>query len=245
MKIALRTQGYKGDLVKKTIKAEGWDIIEEEDADIIFCIGLTKMLKGDLSKFVVLHDSILPGYKGFCPTVAALINGEQKIGVTAFRPNEEMDSGEIIANCIRNIKYPIKIQEAYIFQSINYIACMEKVVHPSKNMITLLPNIKESYTIWRDWQDYIIDWNWSSDGVERFVNAVGYPYDGAYTGLYKVLDGHRIDDINFVHRHPGKIWKINGTSADVVCGNGMYRITEARNVNSGKLINFGRLRCRL
>src|SRR5579863_2364382 len=33
---------------------------------------------------VVFHDSLLPKHRGFSPTVAALIAGEKKIGVTAL-----------------------------------------------------------------------------------------------------------------------------------------------------------------
>src|SRR5713101_10052442 len=33
---------------------------------------------------IVLHDSLLPKYRGFNPLVSALINGETKIGVTAI-----------------------------------------------------------------------------------------------------------------------------------------------------------------
>ncbi len=45
----------------------------------------------------VLHDSLLPAYRGFAPTVWAIINGEDHTGVTLFEIAEGVDTGRIIA----------------------------------------------------------------------------------------------------------------------------------------------------
>jgi methionyl-tRNA formyltransferase len=44
----------------------------------------------------VFHDSLLPKYRGFSPTVWAMINGEDHTGVTLFRIAEEVDAGPIV-----------------------------------------------------------------------------------------------------------------------------------------------------
>ena len=43
-----------------------------------------------------LHASLLPDYRGAAPINWAIINGEQKTGVTTFFINEEIDTGAII-----------------------------------------------------------------------------------------------------------------------------------------------------
>lgn len=44
-----------------------------------------------------LHASLLPNYRGAAPINWAIINGEQKTGVTTFFINEDIDTGNIIA----------------------------------------------------------------------------------------------------------------------------------------------------
>lgn len=44
----------------------------------------------------VFHDSLLPEYRGFSPTVWAMINGEDHTGVTLFEMAEATDSGDIV-----------------------------------------------------------------------------------------------------------------------------------------------------
>jgi methionyl-tRNA formyltransferase len=38
-----------------------------------------------------------------------------------------------------------------------------------------------TYSIWRDEADYEIDWSSDAQAIQRFINAVGYPYAGART----------------------------------------------------------------
>ncbi|MFZ4827093.1 MAG: formyltransferase family protein, partial [Phototrophicaceae bacterium] len=46
----------------------------------------------------VFHDSLLPSYRGFSPTVwAIIINGEDHTGVSLFHASEAYDTGDIIA----------------------------------------------------------------------------------------------------------------------------------------------------
>ncbi|GAL67611.1 formyltransferase family protein [Jejuia pallidilutea] len=42
-------------------------------------------------KLIVLHDSLLPKYRGFAPLVNALKNGEKYLGVTALFASNEYD----------------------------------------------------------------------------------------------------------------------------------------------------------
>ncbi|MGO3182128.1 MAG: methionyl-tRNA formyltransferase [Aequorivita sp.] len=45
-----------------------------------------------------LHASLLPQYRGAAPINWAIINGEEKTGVTTFFIDEKIDTGEVIAN---------------------------------------------------------------------------------------------------------------------------------------------------
>src|SRR5438477_626426 len=56
-------------------------------------------------KTIVLHDSLLPRYRGFAPLVNSLINGEKEIGVSAFISTEGYDEGPLIRQEKINIEY--------------------------------------------------------------------------------------------------------------------------------------------
>src|SRR4030042_1427844 len=46
-------------------------------------------------KAVNVHFSLLPKYRGAAPVQWAILNGEEKTGVTVFELNERMDEGAI------------------------------------------------------------------------------------------------------------------------------------------------------
>ena len=56
------------------------------------------MIDAGQAQLVVMHDSLLPKYRGFNPLVTALIEGDERIGVTALRASHEYDRGEILAS---------------------------------------------------------------------------------------------------------------------------------------------------
>ncbi|MDG1302459.1 MAG: formyltransferase family protein, partial [Opitutae bacterium] len=63
-------------------------------------------------RLIVVHDSLLPKYRGFNPLVTALINGDSKIGATALWATQEYDQGDIIKQESRMINYPMRIADA-------------------------------------------------------------------------------------------------------------------------------------
>ena len=44
----------------------------------------------------VFHDSLLPEYRGFAPTVWAIVNGRDHTGATLCHMADEVDSGDIV-----------------------------------------------------------------------------------------------------------------------------------------------------
>ena len=50
------------------------------------------------AKFIGIHPSLLPKYRGPSPIQAAILNGDEKTGTTLFLMDEKVDHGAIIAN---------------------------------------------------------------------------------------------------------------------------------------------------
>src|SRR3984893_3354096 len=82
--------------------------------------------------------------------------------------------------------------------------------------------VQSTYSLCRDAEDYFIDWTWPAEQIQRFVYAVGYPYDGARTMLEHqvviISDCAAVpDDLRFSIRQPGKVWGLTDRVPSVVC----------------------------
>jgi methionyl-tRNA formyltransferase len=201
---------------------------------------------------IVLHDSILPRYRGFAPLVNSLINGEQEIGVTALWANKEYDKGDIIAQRKIQISYPQKIHEAIqrvsglyndiVLEIFKAIRIKEPLVSEPQE------EAKASYSIWRNEDDYTVDWTQSSENIQRFVDAVGFPYKGAQS---ETTDGELIyiDEVSVLKdlplelRHPGKVIKFNEGKPVVICGQGLIQLDKIRGYD-GEEIQLTKFRTR-
>ena len=80
-------------------------------SELSLAIGWRWLIKNQ-KNLIVLHDSFLPKYRGFSPTVNMLINGESYLGASAIWANDKMDEGDIIFQKKVGITYPLKIQKA-------------------------------------------------------------------------------------------------------------------------------------
>jgi len=182
-----------------------------ERAELVFSLGWQYLIDGLDEKLIVLHDSLLPRFRGFSPTVAALLLGERRLGVTAFKPVEKMDAGPVLAQAGVDIEYPLKIKDAFSVLAGCYANTVKEVVEmASKEALKPAPQdeAKATYSIWLDEADYFIDWSWPSAKIKRFVDAVGWPYAGAmtlYNGREITIDEVEIaDDLCFENRQHGK-----------------------------------------
>jgi methionyl-tRNA formyltransferase len=199
-----------------------------------FAIGWRWMLE-DPTNLVVFHDSLLPKYRGFAPLVNMLISGEERIGVTAFLGSEEYDAGDILAQEHVSVTYPKKIAAAIEDVIPLYSKLVIRVGHMLLSPAGLRGKKQDerlaSYSLWRDTDDYIINWKDSAEEIRRFVDATGSPYTGAtsYIGdaQVRIIDVECVTDVDIEGReaHIGKVIFRRGDCPVVVCGAGLLRIT--------------------
>jgi methionyl-tRNA formyltransferase len=194
------------------------------------------ILRLDNTRLIILHDSLLPRYRGFNPLVSYLINGEDHIGVSALYAAESFDRGEIIAQERSTITYPIKIQQAIEISVSLYIKLAIKIFDAIANgqAIEAQPQdeSKASYSLWRDEEDYRITWNTTSNQIKRFIDAVGFPYKGASAMMgderVRILECEEVQDIAIENRTPGKVFHIHENVPVVVCGKGLLKLIDVR-----------------
>ncbi|EKO3861099.1 methionyl-tRNA formyltransferase [Vibrio harveyi] len=199
---------------------------------------------------IVMHDSILPKYRGFNPLVSALLNGDEKVGVTAIIAEETYDTGPIVAQEIVDVSYPIKISNAIELVSGLYKSLSIKVAKAIVNgqlTTSVQDETKATYSLWRDNEDYFIDFSWCAEQIQRHVDSVGTPYMGAQAYLNNehifIDEVEVVEDVHIENRTIGKIIFLKDQIATVVCGKGLIKILSMRD-NQGQAIRVNKFRSR-
>ena len=250
--------------LKLGIKAKPWDksLVTSLKVELvskdIYCIaiGWRKLINGIEGRLIVLHDSLLPRYRGFAPTVTQLVAGENEIGVTAFWASHGYDEGDIIKMCKTNVDYPCKIRDVFDDISACYKKCVEYIMTLDKSIkeisFTQQKSLgKPSYSLWRDEYDYFIDWDDSAAEIVRLTGAVSDPYDGAQflmEGKRYILDqasvySHEIKIEG--KRQPGKIFDLTTSGPLIVTGEGLIIAESILRYNDKSKVSIKSLRKRL
>lgn len=88
---------------------ENFEIISEINPDIIITCAYGQIIPKailDIPKYgcINVHASLLPKYRGAAPIQWSLLNGEKETGVTLMYMDEHMDTGDMIARAVYEIK---------------------------------------------------------------------------------------------------------------------------------------------
>lgn len=133
-----------------------------------------------------LHASLLPDYRGAAPINWAIINGEEKTGVTTFFINEKIDNGEIILQK----EVPIEANETFgelhdklmnigsnlIVETLKSIE--QERIKPLKQPTT--PQSKPAPKIFTE--TCKINWKQDAKKIYDFIRGLN-PFPGAWTQL--------------------------------------------------------------
>jgi methionyl-tRNA formyltransferase len=204
-------------------------------------------------QIIVFHDSLLPKYRGFNPLVTALLAREKYIGVTAIIANKDFDKGDIIQNKTIAVEYPITINNAIARVSELYHDLANEIIpslyHEHEFNFTVQNEDAATYSVWRDDEDYNINWNLTSNDIAHFIRCVGFPYKGASTTLdgqlIRIIEANTFPDVNIINRHPGKVLFIENEKPIIICGEGLLIIKRAQYEDGSNALPFQRFRIRL
>ena len=213
----------------------------DEDVDLMFAVSWRYMIPLEIyerPKFgtYVFHDSLLPAYRGFAPTVWAIANGEDHTGVSLFRIFEEVDAGDVVAQ--RRIAIGPDDTIAAVMSAVTqtYLQLLGENFTALANgtaKITPQNHATASYTCKRLPADNSIDWSASTARIHNLIRAVGHPYSGAMTRLASrpliVWQAERIVAKNYTGRVPGRVVEIlPGKGAIVLTGDGALLLTRVQ-----------------
>jgi methionyl-tRNA formyltransferase len=169
--------------------------IQSIKPDIILAIGwYYKIPKSilDIPKYGTwgIHASLLPKYAGGAPLVWAIINGEKETGVTLFRLDEGMDSGDIIYQKKFIIKQQDTIKEVYNKAIKVSKEILIKALKDPDNIV-FKPQDKNKLEYWpqRSPENGLIDFSRPGIEIYNFIRAQVPPYPGAF---FRTHDGYKI-----------------------------------------------------
>jgi methionyl-tRNA formyltransferase len=162
--------------------------IQEQPADVIIAISwrflipssiYTRAIRGAY----VFHDSLLPKYRGFSPTVWAILNGERRTGVSLIEMAEGVDTGAIYRQISIQIKPDQQIKE--VMQEVNdtYLKIIKEdlgKVICGKLKPRRQKEANATYCCKRIPADAKIDWSKTALEICDLVRASSSPYPGAY-----------------------------------------------------------------
>lgn len=191
----------------------------------------------------VLHDSLLPKYRGFSPTNWVIINGEKETGLTLQYIHADMDAGDIID------QIKIKLEEGETAKTLNdkIIPLYPKIIldnldpiFEGKNKSMPQENAVATFGCKRTPEDGHIDFTAPTKQIVQLIRGLTYPYPGAYC-IYNdskiiVWEAEEVQKPpQYVGRIPGRIIQKNEMFVDVLTADGVLRITSIGTANETKL----------
>ena len=182
---------------KESIKSISFDDFQEEaynylkkiNADLFVVVAFQILPESiiNIPKYgsINIHPSLLPKYRGTSPIQYALLNGDSETGVTIFKLNKKVDSGNIIVQNKYKIDDNIIFSDLYrklsefgselLMEAINLIENGNVAYSPqNKNSI--------SYTKKIHTNDCIINWDMSAKSIHNKIRAFSRK-PGAFTFL--------------------------------------------------------------
>ena len=157
-----------------------------------------------------LHASLLPKYRGAAPIHWAVINGEEKTGLTTFKLKHQIDTGDLIdqveipikqSDTMGSIAKKMAEEGAKLLLSTVDKVFLEKVEYKAQNLDQEQPKAPKIY-----FEDARIDFDKPTQNVYNFIRGMN-PFPGAWTKI----DGKivKIFDCNPIFlnspQDPGKI----------------------------------------
>jgi len=132
-----------------------------------------------------LHASLLPDYRGAAPINWAIINGEEKTGVSTFFIDEKIDTGAIILKNETNIaetETAGELHDRLMHLGAETVVETLKLIENNQVKTTIQPaeETKTAYKLNRE--NCKIDFNKSSKEVYNLIRGLN-PYPSAYTIL--------------------------------------------------------------
>lgn len=186
-----------------------------------------------------LHASLLPQYRGAAPINRVLMNGETETGLTTFFIEKEIDTGKIILQ----ETVPIDPDEnagnlhdkmmntgaVLLVKTVRALAGGNPLLTDQAALISKQEKLKMAPKIFTE--DCRIDWDQDTEVVYNHIRGLS-PYPAAWTRLKDQAGEEKIlkifgaeKEVLPVNEKPGTILTDDNNTLEIVCRNGIIRLT--------------------
>lgn len=167
-----------------------------------------------------LHFSLLPKYRGASPVQWAILNGEEKTGITIFQLNEKMDEGDILSQEEVKIfpgekafELEARLAEMGAALLVQTISQIDKIEPLKQN------HAQATYALKLKKEDGRIDWTKDAIFIDRQVRAFN-PWPSTFAFLdekrIKIHEGKDKGKLSHLSS-PGKILAVSKEGIEVCC----------------------------
>lgn len=172
-----------------------------------------------------IHASLLPKYRGSSPIQWAVINGEEKSGVTIQQMNEGIDTGDILYQ--RELKLSPQETGESLFNRLEKLgaeAIVETLALLEKGELIPVPQdeAQATYTVMLEKAMGRLDFNKSAVELERLIRGLN-----AWPSAYTFWEGKQLkiweaeaEDSFAEQAAPGQITRVERERFAVSCGQG-------------------------
>lgn len=182
-----------------------------------------------------VHASLLPQYRGAAPINWAIINGEKETGITTFKLQHEIDTGNILLQekisigekeTAGELHDKLKLLGAKVLvKTIQQIEGGNLKEHPQSEILNSKPEIKHAPKIFTE--TCKIDWNKNADEIYNLIRGLS-PYPCAFTYLnekmLKIYFGEK--EITNHHYANGDVQSDNKKYLKFACADGFIHCTD-------------------
>ncbi len=236
--------------VKKVAEDFGLDVLQPEKAsasefcekirqkapDLVVVVAFGQILSSaflDIPAWGALniHASLLPKYRGAAPIHWAILNNDNKTGLTAMRMDEGLDSGPILLQ----EEIPIladetagQLHDRLAQRAGNFLIKTLKGITEGRLKELPQDEAEATYTSKIDRQMALIRWGQPAQTISALIRALD-PYPGAVTTLKEKeikLFSPRVIDQNRVNGIPGKVIGCSVDGLEVETVKGVVQIRE-------------------
>lgn len=219
--------------------------------DVLLSVNYLFIIESDLinqaKRYPInIHGSKLPLYRGRCPNVWAIINGEVEEGITAHLIAEGCDEGDIVKQSV----FPITPEHTgYDLLSRSFDIypkwTLDLISDIEHGNISLTPQDMSKATFFgkRTPEDGLINWNWQKERIRNWVRAQAQPYyPGAFTNLNSekiIINSIKYSDYGYSWDMPnGLVISLNDGNPLVKTPNGVVELTSYISENTININDF-------
>jgi len=190
---------------------------------------------------VNLHFSLLPAYRGAAPVQWALARGEDVTGVTTFRIDEGLDTGDVLGQ--RNVAIApgehapellarlAATGATLLVETLDGLAAGSMRPTPQRHdRATTAPMLTPAEGMW--------DPSWSARELEGRVRGFD-PWPGVWGALagkrLRIVDAHALPD-TIAEADPGTVLGLHGEGVRLSCGGGTVAVLDSVQPDGGRVM---------